>query len=88
MFALNYLKAIVAGVGAGVLWPVIDYLWGLIPGLPLEVHTALDILTCAVLTGGAAAAVPNRNQANLQPGQVVVAASDIPSGTVVIKDHK
>jgi len=88
MSVLNYLKGIVAGVGAGVLWPLVDYLWGLIPGLPIEPHTALDILTCALLTGGATIAVSNRNQPVLQTGQVVVDQHDVKPEAEIVAAHK
>lgn len=89
MNALNYLKGIVAAVGATVFPPIFNWLVTFIPGAPPEsVQVAVSILLTAICTGGAVSLTSNRNQAMLPVGSVVVDASDAKPEAEIIAAHK
>lgn len=55
----NYLKGVIAAVGANVFPPLADWATSYIPGAPPNVKSALSILIVALLTGGAVYTTPN-----------------------------
>lgn len=58
MHPFNYLKSILAIVGATTMPPIADWLVGFIPA-PDNVHFALSTLLVALITGGSVYSVPN-----------------------------
>lgn len=54
----NYLKGVIAAVGANVFPPLVDWLVSVIPA-PDNVHSALSIFIVALLTGGSVYVTPN-----------------------------
>ena len=54
----NYLKGVIAAVGANVFPPIADWVVSYIPA-PDNVHAALSILIVALLTGGSVYVTPN-----------------------------
>lgn len=91
MNPLNYLKGIVAAVGASVFPPIFTWLVAYIPGSPpASAQEAVVILLTAICTGGAVTLASNQNQANLTVGQVVVPATSVkPEATAsIVAVHK
>lgn len=86
MNPLNYLKAVLGAVSAS-MYPLVDYLVGLIPNIPPVPHTSLDVLIMALLTGGVVYGAPNQNQPSLSAGQVVVASNQTTPGANIIAVH-
>ena len=55
---LSYLKAIISGVGAVTIPPIVNWIVTYIPA-PTNVQTAFSILITFAITGGIVAGVPN-----------------------------
>lgn len=84
---LNYLKAVFAAIGMA-LYPLVDWLVGMIPNIPDGPHTSADVVIMAIVTGGIVYGVPNQNQPSLTAGQVVVNKADIHPSTPIAAEHQ
>lgn len=89
MQLFDYLKGVIAAVGATVFPPIFNWLVTLIPGNPpQDVQIAISMLLTAIACGGAVVVTKNKNQVALPPNTVVVDKDEAVAGAAIVAAHK